>query len=791
MKLKRILAGALAAVVSISTVALASLSTASAADAINPDSGTWDGSGKGSLVSDQLKLITSWNGTSVSALEGATEMYITFDISGAKSGTQAYLIYSEKGGSSNWSFTSDANAACPAVAITGDGAYTVSYKGAALNGKMDFLAVAFVDASGAKFGVGDTGGTASVVGVYTENPVAPEPETTEPETTEAPTEAGPVQENIDSIEYNFTVTAGTGALKITSQKVGWTEFNGTADVTGNGDYSIKITGIGATGMTNLGFISGEGFTVTMNNIVVNDKYTFEVGESLTTTTANANGLPNVWNAKGQADVVYTATADGKTATLVGSAKDSVGITLTVANAAPTDPKPTEATTEPETDPQPTDPQPTDQPTPGFSFTAGLSYAAAGDWTPSVWNEPSVEITGEGEYSLTFDVAAWVEANFETYGVSAAKGAEVLLIDIPDAAPYFIENGISIEVTSILCDGDEVPIIAPINQGTLEDTEEMQDWRVSLYNSTNEQGNSIDPDEIYAEDTLTINFKVVKSEDPTEETTEATTEPTTEPCDVTVSLTPDKAYALPGDEVTYTVAITPNQQIGTLQMRMTEDTINNLYVKESFVVDENVKEALGWKGQGETVSWADYEWLDTDEDNIDDTQVFIYYLNGFSSSFSAITPGTPVTLGTFKVTATELGSYTPTFKDYEFTDKNFESLTYGVAATPVEYVTEIPTEETTEAPTEATTGEEPTVAPTEAPVTDPTTVAPTTVKPTNAPDEPTTVATTTAATTTAPTTSGNNGNKNDTPNTGAQAAVGLSIFMAAGLAGVVAIKKRRK
>ena len=763
MKLKRILAGALAAVVSISTVALASLSTASAADPIEAD---WYGDGAGKIEGAQFKVIQNWNpGTTIDALSGATEFYVSFDVAADTEGLHAYLAFQDIGNKhSNWSYSAAADAACPAVDCSKAGTYTVGYKGDAITTGFNFLAVIFVDAAGKEY-PNDSIPATTLKGVYAEAPTAVEPETTEA-TTEAPTEAGPVQENIDSIEYNFTVTAGTGALKITSQKVGWTEFNGTADVTGNGDYSIKLTGIGATGMTNLGFISGEGFTVTMNNIVVNDKYTFEVGESLTTTTANANGLPNIWNAKGQADVVYTGTADGKTATLVGSTKDSVGITLTVANAAPTAPQPTEATTEPETDPQPTEAT-TDQPTPPASYTAALSYAAASTWTPSVWNEPSVEITGEGEYSLEWKVSEWTDD--QGNGGYQAKGAEVLLIDIPDAAPYFIENGLSIEITSILCDGDEVSIIAPVNQGTLEDKEEMQDWRVSLYNSTNDQGNSIDPDEIYAEDTLTVNFKVVKSDVPTEETTEATTEPTTEPCDVTVSLTPDKAYALPGDEVTYTVAVTPNQPLYTLQMFMNMPE-GLAYVPESFVMDENAKANLGF-------------------DSLDWTEQTLC-LNGVGATPNDITNQT-VTLGTFKVLATELGAYTPAFDRYEFCDGEYETISYAVAAAPVEYVTEIPTEETTEAPTEATTGEEPTVAPTEAPVTDPTTVAPTTVKPTNAPDEPTTVATTTAATTTAPTTSGNNGNKNDTPNTGAQAAVGLSIFMAAGLAGVVAIKKRRK
>lgn len=772
MKLKRILAGALAAVVSISTVALASLSTASAAETLTAEpegttlfevtypNGAEKGKSNAYSVGTNTLGITDSGALSYSywQIQLTNITWPTFEgtpylsIDATSSGTDQMQICYGADGTSVWNNSLDNKETLPDSGTIAYDLTPVVESGA----KMIYV---MSQGSAIKFK------SIKIIDAVKSEPETTEPETTEPETTEP---EGPVQENIDSIEYNFTVTAGTGTLKVTNQKVGFTSFEGTTEVTGNGDYSIKITGMGATGLTNLGFIEGDGFTVTMNNIVVNDKYTFEVGESLTTTKANANGMANVWNDKGHADVVYTSTADGKTATLVGSTSDKVGITLKVAAAAEpetTEPETTEATTEPETDPQPTDPQPTDQPTPGFSFTAGLSFADGGDWTPSTWGDPSVEITGEGEYSLTWDVAAWVAANSESLGIYAAEGCEVFLIDVSGAAEYFAANGVSITVTKILCDGAEIEIKDAINQGDLE---ENGDWRVSLYNSTNEQGNAIDPSDIYAEEALTVMFKVNVAEGPTEETTEATTEPTTEPCDVTVSLTPDKAYALPGDEVTYTVAVTPNQPLYTLQMFMNMPE-GLAYVPESFVMDENAKANLGF-------------------DSLDWTEQTLC-LNGVGATPNDITNQT-VTLGTFKVLATELGAYTPAFDRYEFCDGEYETISYAVAAAPVEYVTEIPTEETTEAPTEATTGEEPTVAPTEAPVTDPTTVAPTTVKPTNAPDEPTTVATT-AATTTAPTTSGNNGNKNDTPNTGAQAAVGLSIFMAAGLAGVVAIKKRRK
>lgn len=762
MKLKRILAGALAAVVSISTVALASLSTASAADPIDAD---WYGDGAGKLEGAQFKVIQNWNpGTTIDTLSGATEFYVSFDVAADAEGLHAYLIFQDIGNKhSNWNYSADAAAACPAVDCSKAGTYTVGYKGAAITEGFNFLAVAFVDAAGKEYG-NDLVPGITLKGVYSEAPTEPEPETTEPETTEP---VGPVQENINSIEYNFTVTAGTGTLKLTSQKVGWTNFEGTTEVTGNGDYSIKLTGMDATGLTNLGFIEGTGFAVTMNTIVVNDKYTFEVGESLNTTTANANGLPNIWNDKGKADVVYTATADGKTATLVGSASDKVGITLTVATAAEpdtTEPETTEATTEPETDPQPTD-----KPQPAGALKAALCFADA-DWYPQSMEQTDfVEITEDGTYTIKLKAAA------SDGTLTPIEGAMVFCIDFIDAVVNY--PNMTAELVSVACDGGDLEI-DPTKAlfGNIED--DNNHLRLEI---RNEYGNTkadpaVDPSEIYADEELTVTFKVTldSAPVPSEETTEATTEPATEPCDVTVSLTPDKAYALPGDEVTYTVAVTPNQNLATLQMRM--DFPEGLsYVADSFVVDENVKTALGWTDPTETVAWTEST----------------LFLNGFASVADDIVPGTPITLGTFKVVATELGAYTPAFKDYEFCNMDFEGLTYGVAATPVEYVTEIPTEETTEVPTDVPTTE----APTDAPATDPTAAPATTDTPihddpTVAPTTAATTASTTAATT-APTTSGNNGNKNDTPNTGAQAAVGLSIFMAAGLAGVVAIKKRRK
>lgn len=773
MKLKRILAGALAAVVSISTVALASLSTASAADPIEAD---WlNGSGK--LEGAQFKVIQNWNpGTEV--LEGAEEFYISFDIANDNAGLQAYLIFQDIGNKhSNWNYSAAADAACPAVDCSKAGTYTVGYKGAAITTGFNFLAVAFVDAAGKEYG-NDPLATAGITlkGVYAEAPTT-EPDTTEPDTTE-PVVVEPTEEAIDSIEYNFTVTGGgNNTVTFENQKTGWTSFKGSVAVAGSGDYSAKTTGMAATGLTNLGFISVDSgdVTITVNTIVVNDKYTFEVGKSLTTTSANMNGMANIWNDEGKAAVVYTVTADGKTATLVGSASDSVGIKLMVGPAAEPD------TTEPQpTEPQPTDPQPTDpQPTTpsDIAINACLGIAKS-DFTPSVFKDPAfgTVIKGDGQYTLTVDVST-IPDNAGNTGYEI-DSLGVFVIDFLDTVVNYPNMTATLDKIEI--DGEEFEFDASkVVFGNLEKDNDHS--RLEIYNTYGETkaDSPIDADAFYAADTISVTFTVsgLAGEPDTTEPEPDTTEPATEPCDVTVSITPDKTYALPGSEVTYTVAVTPNQNLGTLQMRM--DLPEGLsYVPESFVVDANAKAALGWTDPTEMVAWTEST----------------LFLNGFASVADTIEPGTTITLGSFKVVAAEEGTYAPAFTEYEFTNMDFATLSYGVAATAIVYTNEIPTDPTDVTnptdetnPTDVTNPTDaPVTNPTDAPATDPTNAP----KPTTGNDDPTAAPTTAAPTTAAPTTAGSN-NGGNTPNTGAQAAVGLSIFMAAGLAGVVAIKKRRK
>ena len=549
MKLKRILAGALAAVVSISTVALASLSTASATDALGEPSTGWY---SGEYGQKELKIVQDWNNkTTWSAIAGKTELYFVFDVTAVSKTAYASVCYSGNNyGFDNWK----PSEASPAVEISKPGQYVVKLDctkksssgktATSFTEQLAYCSIGFYNSDSASAGDSYDVTASSLVGVYAEYPTSVEPDTTEPETTE-PETTEPETEPADGLVFNLTTNDTSVVLASNT-------------VTEDGTYTISADGLNYAA-------SGTAFTVyaaDATNVISSD--TIVTVDEIIINGASYD-VPDHWiNSSpfdgAKVDIAFwnpwwtTNSIALDTSTTVNSISITYTLTGTGLGAEPD-------TTEPETEPDTTEPdttEPETNPTPSFNYKAGLSFADSVDWTPSTWGDPSVEITGAGDYTLTWDVAAWVAANGDTYGIYAVEGCEVFLIDITDAAEYFAANGISIEVTSILCDDKEVPIIDTINQGDLE---ENGAWRVSLYNSTNEQGNAIDPDGIYAEKSIQVNFKVVTSETPTEETTEEPTEqPTTEPCDVTVSITPDKAYALPGEEVTYTVAVTPSQQM---------------------------------------------------------------------------------------------------------------------------------------------------------------------------------------------------------------------------------------
>ena len=253
------------------------------------------------------------------------------------------------------------------------------------------------------------------------------------------------------------------------------------------------------------------------------------------------------------------------------------------------------------------------------------------------------------------------------------------------------------------------------------------------------------------------------EPPTDEPTEPETqEPTTEPADVTVSVTPDKAYAMPGDEVTYTIHVdTKKVPLYTVQMRLVIPE-GMTYVENSGAIVDGVQAKLGY----DNVAWTE--------------QTLI--INGYASAPKSVDS---FDLATFKCKVDEgLADGTELAMDLtylEFTEEGFAKIANVAVAAGVVTVGEDPN------PTEPSTE----------PTSDDTTQAPTNGGSTTTPtDKP----------------AGNNNNNNnnngnnnnndgangtgtsatDKPvNTGAPAAVGLSAFLAAAAIGLVAMKKKNR
>jgi hypothetical protein len=103
--------------------------------------------------------------------------------------------------------------------------------------------------------------------------------------------------NAFAADSDFTVTA---------QSTDWTEV--TAEVKAD-DTSATLEFASAKGLTNLGFIT-DGGSVTVYSITVNGEYTVPVDVTLDGASKTDNGLANIWNDAGRADVVFEGDGFG-------------------------------------------------------------------------------------------------------------------------------------------------------------------------------------------------------------------------------------------------------------------------------------------------------------------------------------------------------------------------------------------------------------------------------------------------------------------------------------------------
>ncbi len=132
--------------------------------------------------------------------------------------------------------------------------------------------------------------------------------------TEESTEETPIElslTNVDTIDYNITVTSVDQATTVsmypaTSEGV---DCAGSVDVAELGKYTISCDMGGASGMMNMGYFKVNNdalITFVVDSILVNGKYEFDISSELTNTREWADGLRNIWNGYADGDKVYTS-----------------------------------------------------------------------------------------------------------------------------------------------------------------------------------------------------------------------------------------------------------------------------------------------------------------------------------------------------------------------------------------------------------------------------------------------------------------------------------------------------
>ena len=373
MKLKKLLCGVTAAIMALSSVAIASFTSASA----DTDTVPYSWTGKWQKEKGLTDAGTTVGGMKVESWGDNWQLKVSgFDLSGM----------------TNPSIK---------VEVTDDTyqVYTTDWKTSFAEGVKSGVASLITDKTVKELLVMSNGsGVITKVEIYDEKNPAPTTKT----------------ENISTIQYNFTVTSG-GNTTVTFTD--GSSHSASVAVTDSGDYSAKIT-VNASSIQNVGFIevpAGDSVGLTVNTLLINDKYTLKVDKALTEVSPN-NGLANIWNEQGQSEVVYAGTD----AYLAGGSV----IKLVIGTPPATTEKTTPSTNTPSSD----------------SLLARVYYASADwsvqpntleqyGWKPNGDPEQSgveLNITSDGEY--TFDLTSLETDHFK----GDANGAVVFVIDFIDA-----------------------------------------------------------------------------------------------------------------------------------------------------------------------------------------------------------------------------------------------------------------------------------------------------------------------------------------------------------------------
>ncbi|MCD7727180.1 MAG: leucine-rich repeat protein [Ruminococcus sp.] len=129
------------------------------------------------------------------------------------------------------------------------------------------------------------------------------------------------------------------------------------------------------------------------------------------------------------------------------------------------------------------------------INAALCFTTS-NWYPSTMDGTvGVVVNGDGTYTITWDVS-------EYGGISDAL---IFCIDLNDASTNY--PNMTAELNSIMVDGEEVSFDA--SKIIYGDIEENGNYRIEIYNTygDSEADPAIDPDDIDAEETLSVTFSV--------------------------------------------------------------------------------------------------------------------------------------------------------------------------------------------------------------------------------------------------------------------------------------------
>lgn len=682
-------------------------------------------------------------------------------------------------------------------------------------------------------GAGETTAETTDADPTTIEPTTIEPTTTEPTTAEVTT-VEPTTVAPTTVEPT-TVPSSKATVKFATQLGNWATPSQILYINESGSYSVELTNLNTNSFKNVGFFkyepesgyTGEKCKITVDSIDITAQngtvYNLKLSDMYLNRDPGAssdNGLPNVWNAAGQKAGVATS-ADG-TAALDGGTGNGIefkvdgtttnfkalklNLTVTLASdAAPTTAEPT-----------------TVEPTAPEGAVMGDLYYADADWFPQMHDY--VVIDGDGTY--TFNVSS---------SDGDSEGAIVFVLDFKDALTT--NPDLKAELVSIDCNGTNMTIDqSKVKFGHLE--QDKNNLRLEIYNyyGATKDDSPIDQDSISFPKgaTMTVTVKVsdfngaATTAEPTTVTDpEPTTEPTTvEPTTSEPVVRANIKFAAQLDNWSDLIQTIPIGENGDVSIDFTGLNANGFknigffkyepekgYDGEKVLIDVTSIEITDGNGETYVMTLND---MNIDRDPGDGTGnglPNIWNDAGKADVVASTADGTAKLIGAedsdgyiaFLVNGDKAQvtgvKYNLTVKGLNeqstTTDDPTEETTAAPDPTEETTVAPDPTEETTAAPdpTEATTSDtEPTTA------TDPETTTAggndaqttTVASPATTKSAGTTVAaSTTKAAATTKAASGTTTSTDKTVNTGAEAAVGLTIFMAVGIAGAVALKKRKR